>query len=134
MRSEILKRIIADTPQDVRDKVRIYGDALIRAYNLGFNTALLGRNKPVAMEGLPSQNDAVNDVVNDAENKHGVMQSEGSDGAEGAAVGQRSVGTNAEAKDCETCKHFWNYESYPCSKCDEDYSMWEAPPEGALPR
>jgi hypothetical protein len=54
--------------------------------------------------------------------------------AEGAAVGQRSVGTNAEAKDCETCKHFWNYESYPCSKCDEDYSMWEAPPEGALPR
>src|SRR5690606_4279478 len=29
--------------------------------------------------------------------KHSVMQAEGSDGVAGAAVGQRSVGTNAEA-------------------------------------
>jgi hypothetical protein len=32
-------------------------------------------------------------------NVHGVMQPEGSDGAEGAAVGQRSGGTNAEGEE-----------------------------------
>ena len=64
--------------------------------------------------------------------KHDVMQAEGSDVSEGAAVGQRSVGTNAEVRGCETCKHLEDYESYPCSKCDEDYSMWEAPSGGHL--
>lgn len=33
--------------------------------------------------------------------KHSVMQAEGSEGAKGAAVGQRSVGTVAEGRDCE---------------------------------
>jgi hypothetical protein len=61
-----------------------------------------------------------------------VMQAEGSDGAEGAAVGQRSVDTNAEVRDCETCKHLLSHESYPCVKCDENYSMWEAPSGGHL--
>jgi hypothetical protein len=64
--------------------------------------------------------------------QHSVMQAEGSDGAEGAAVGQRSVDTNAEVRDCETCKHLLSHESYPCVKCDENYSMWEAPSGGHL--
>jgi hypothetical protein len=65
-------------------------------------------------------------------NIHGVMQAEGSEGADGAAVGQRSVGTNAEARDCETCKHLESENPYPCGKCDENYSMWEAPSGGHL--
>lgn len=52
--------------------------------------------------------------------------------AEGAAVGQRSGGTNAEARDCETCKHLESENPYPCGKCDENYCMWEAPSEGYL--
>lgn len=50
----------------------------------------------------------------------------------GTAVGQRSVGTNAEARECETCKHLESTNPYPCGKCDEDYSMWEAPSGGHL--
>lgn len=64
--------------------------------------------------------------------KHSVMQAEGSDVSEGAAVGQRSAGTNAEARECETCKHLESTNPYPCGKCDEDYSMWEAPSGGHL--
>jgi hypothetical protein len=42
-------------------------------------------------------------------NIHGIMQAEGSDLSEGAAVGQRSVGTNAEARvNCAEGKHFWS--------------------------
>ena len=41
--------------------------------------------------------------------KHGVVQAEGSDSAVGATVGQRSVGTNAEARvNCAEGKHFWS--------------------------
>lgn len=42
-------------------------------------------------------------------NIHSVMQAEGSDGAKEAAVGQRSVDTNAEARvNCADGKHFWS--------------------------
>jgi hypothetical protein len=64
--------------------------------------------------------------------QHGVMQAEGSDGAEGAAVGQRSVGTNAEAVADFKC-----YESdkrmcaYQCDECKLKERA-EAPSEGHL--
>lgn len=42
-------------------------------------------------------------------NIDGVVQAEASDSAVGATVGQRSVGTNAEARvNCAEGKHFWS--------------------------
>jgi len=49
------------------------------------------------------------EALNEALHLHSVMQAEGSDVSEGAAVGQRSVGTNAEARaNCAEGKHFWS--------------------------
>lgn len=50
--------------------------------------------------------------------KQVVMQAEGSDGAQGAAVGQRSVGTNAAGGNCDNFYHNFDVEDFgECTEC-----------------
>lgn len=65
-------------------------------------------------------------------NKHLVMQAEGSDGAKGAAVGQRSVGQSGRVG-CvhNTLKYIGPW--YSCETCGTHFeARAEAPSEGAL--
>lgn len=62
-------------------------------------------------------------------NKHLVMQAKGSDGAKGAAVGQRSVGTSGSVGCVHNFLHYvgpW----YTCDDCGAHFHA-EAPSEGA---
>lgn len=65
--------------------------------------------------------------------QHSVMQAEGSDVSEGAAVGQRSVGTNAEgvAFNCVSSESL--VYNRPCKEwCGNPYCKSEAPSGGHL--
>lgn len=65
--------------------------------------------------------------------QHGVMQAEGSDGAKGAAVGQRSVGTNAEAVAFNCVSSESLVYNRPCKEwCGNPYCKSEAPSGGHL--
>ena len=65
-------------------------------------------------------------------NIHGVMQAEASAGADGAAVGQRSVDTNAEGEDCINVHNFSIRRFGKCLKCGSTTKLCEAPSDGHL--
>jgi hypothetical protein len=62
--------------------------------------------------------------------KNSVMQAEGSASAEGAAVGQRSVGTVAEAFGCAQVHNFSIIRFGKCLHCGQSYLLSEAPSGG----
>ena len=119
-----------------KDAVYLHHVADIRGWGEMQNLFKLDMNKAAAFQDEVGKfvAEAINEkLAKQKLNIHSVMQAEASGSAQGAAVGQRSVGTNAEAVAFNCVSSESLVYNRPCKEwCGNPYCKSEAPSGGHL--